>query len=198
MPSSTTKSLPRPCILVNLSSATTSADQTAATGEAECKPALVPSHSPARACSRAMPAHVLNVEAEMHDIAVPDDVVLAFEPHFSHLLRALLALAGEKVIIGDDLRADKAFLEIGVDYARGLRRSTAAADSPRPDFLRARGEIGLQPEQLVAGVDQTLEPGFGESHIGQEDLLVGIVEIGDLRLKRGADRDHGRAFAPGV
>ena len=62
----------------------------------------------------------------MHDVAVADDVLLALEPHLARLLRALLALAGDEVGEGDDLGADEAVLEVGVDHAGRLGRRGAA------------------------------------------------------------------------
>ena len=59
-------------------------------------------------------------------------------------------LQRDEVLVGDDLGADEAALEVGVDHAGGLRRGGAGAHGPGAHFLRAGGEIGLQPEQLVA------------------------------------------------
>src|SRR6478736_5171315 len=183
MPSSITKSLPSPCILVNLRRIF---ELLRATGQRH------------RRAHEASGSTALNVETKMHDVAVADDVVLAFEPHFSSLFCALLALAGEKVIIGDDFGPDKAFFEIGVDHAGSLGRGAAAMYRPGTDLLRPGGEVGLEAEQLVAGVDQAVEPGFGESHVGEENLLVGVVEIGDLGFECRTDRDDRRSLAGGV
>src|SRR5436190_18441190 len=46
------------------------------------------------------------IEAEVHHIAVLDDVLLPFEPHLAVLLRAVLALRRDEVGEGDDFRAD--------------------------------------------------------------------------------------------
>ena len=110
------------------------------------------------------------------------------------LLRAVLALAAEVVGVGDRLGADEALLEIGVDDAGRLRRRGADSDRPRAHFLRPRGEVGLQPEQLVAGVDHAVEAGLGEAQVVEERLLVVAVEVGDLGLERRAHRHHRRAF----
>ena len=63
-----------------------------------------------------------DVEAEVHDIAFPDDVFLAFQPQLAGFLRARLALAGHEVVVADHFGADEAALEIRVDHARRLRR----------------------------------------------------------------------------
>ena len=74
----------------------------------------------------------------MHDVAVGDDIVLAFEPHLAGVARAGLAAAGDVIVVGDRLGADEALLEIGVDDAGGLRRLGAAGDGPGARLLRAR------------------------------------------------------------
>src|SRR5689334_14418987 len=94
---------------------------------------------------------------EVNHVAVSDDVFLALEAHLAGFLRALLAAAGHVVGIGDDLGADEAALEVRVDDAGGLRRGIALVDRPGPDFLGARGEVGLQAEDAVAGADQAIE-----------------------------------------
>src|SRR5262245_27790256 len=71
-----------------------------------------------------------HVEAEVHDIAFVDDVLLALEPQLAGFLRALLALVRDIVVVGDDLGADEPFLEVGMDHAGRLRRS--GADLHRP------------------------------------------------------------------
>ena len=40
----------------------------------------MPANIPARAKIRFQPESLLHVEAEVHDVAVPDDVILAFQP----------------------------------------------------------------------------------------------------------------------
>src|ERR1041385_2003363 len=81
-------------------------------------------------------------EAEMHDVAVGDDVILAFEPEFAGLAGACLAVAGDVVVVGDGLGADETLLEIGVDDAGCLRRARAARHGPGTGLLRPGREIG--------------------------------------------------------
>src|SRR6476661_4197926 len=80
------------------------------------------------------------IEAEMHDVAVLDDVFRTFEPHLAGILGALLAAAGDEILIGDGLGADEALLEIRVDDAGGLRRLAAPRNRPRLRLLRTDGE----------------------------------------------------------
>ena len=62
-----------------------------------------------------------DVEAEVADVAVLDDVVAALQAHPALLLCPLLAAEPDEIVVGDDLGADEAALEIGVDDARRLR-----------------------------------------------------------------------------
>ena len=57
----------------------------------------------------------LDVEAEVDHVAVLDHVLLALGAQLAGLLGPLLALAGDEVVVGDDLGADEAALEVGVD-----------------------------------------------------------------------------------
>lgn len=65
----------------------------------------------------------LDVKPKMHHVPVLDDILLAFQAHLACFLGALLAFAGDEVVIADDLGADKAFFEIGMDDSSGLRCS---------------------------------------------------------------------------
>src|SRR5260370_17099768 len=91
------------------------------------------------ATSAFKPSHI---KAEMHHVAVLDDVIGAFEPHLAGILGALLAAAGDKIGVGDGFGPDKASLEIGVDDRGGLWRLGAAGHGPGARLLGAGGEIG--------------------------------------------------------
>src|SRR3954469_14906384 len=99
----------------------------------------------------------------MHDVAVADHILLAFDAHLPRFLRTLLAFAPDVVLVGDDFRADEAALEIGVNHAGSLRRRRALADRPRAHLLRPRGEVRLQAEAFVAGVDHAIEARLGHA-----------------------------------
>ena len=66
-------------------------------------------------------AQTASCKAEMHHVAVRDDVFLALEPHLAGIARAGLAAERDIVVVGDGLGADEALLEIGVDHAGRLR-----------------------------------------------------------------------------
>ena len=97
----------------------------------------------------------------MHDVAVLDDVLLAFEPHLAGVLRPVLAAERHVVVIGDGLGADKSLLEIRVDDAGRRRTLGAARDRPSARLFRADGEVGDEIEELVAGADEAIEARFG-------------------------------------
>ena len=105
-------------------------------------------------------AIALSVEPEMHDVAVGDDIFLAFQPQLAGIAGAGFAAERDVIGIGDGFGADKALFEIGVDHAGGGRRLGAAVDGPGPRLLRPDGEIGDEVEQLIAGADQAVETGF--------------------------------------
>src|SRR4029453_15970549 len=56
-----------------------------------------------------------DVEAEVDDVAVLDDVVLALDPELSGLAAARLASELDQVAPVDHLGADEASLDVGVD-----------------------------------------------------------------------------------
>ena len=72
----------------------------------------------------------LRRKPEMHDVAVGDHIILAFQPHLADVARAGFAAERHIVVVGDGLGADEAALEIGVDDAGRLRRLGAARDRP--------------------------------------------------------------------
>ena len=55
-----------------------------------------------------------------------------------------LALEPDVVVEGDDLGADEAALEIGVDHARGLRRRRTGTHRPGAHLFLTGREVGLQ------------------------------------------------------
>src|SRR3984893_6567019 len=99
----------------------------------------------------------LRRESEMHDAAVGEDVRLALKPPLPRCWRAGLAAERHVIVVGDGLGADEAALEVGMDDGGRLRRLGAARDRPGRRLLGARGEIGDQVEQGVAGANQPVE-----------------------------------------
>jgi hypothetical protein len=135
-----------------------------------------------------------DVEQKIQHIPVLDDVVLAFGAHLAGFLGALFTLAGEEVGERNRLRADEAPLEVGMNDAGGLRGGVADMDGPGADFLDAGREVGLQTEQLVGRTHQAIESGLVETEVGEEGLLVFVVEIGEFGFDLRAEGDDRRAF----
>ncbi len=52
-----------------------------------------------------------------------------------------------------------------MDHGCSLRRASAFRHGPGARLFRARGEIGYEPEQLVAFADQPVEAGLWESEL---------------------------------
>src|SRR4051794_6463339 len=71
-----------------------------------------------------------DVEAELHDVAVGHDVVLALDPHPTAGLRLCHRPGLHQLVEADDLGLDEPTLEVGVDDARGLRGGGADRDRP--------------------------------------------------------------------
>src|SRR6185436_12860349 len=133
----------------------------------------------------------LDVEAEVDHVAVAHDVLLALQAQLARFLRALLAAVRDEIIVRRHLRADEAALEVGMDDARRLRRGGAARDGPRAYLLRTRREIGVQAEKRVCGADHAVQAGLRHAKIREEELLVLVGQVCDLRFDRRRDRHHG-------
>src|SRR5262245_30867462 len=104
---------------------------------------------PARTCPApwSPTARQLHVEQEVHDVAVVDDVLLAFHAQLAGRLDARFAAVLVEVFERIDLRANEALLEVGVDHAGRLGRRRPLADRPRANLFLASREVRLQTEQ---------------------------------------------------
>jgi hypothetical protein len=68
------------------------------------------------------PVRHLDVEPEVHDIALAHDVFLALQTQLADFAGAALAAIGDVVVVGDDLGTDEAAFEVGMNHSGGLRR----------------------------------------------------------------------------
>src|SRR2546422_4331970 len=137
-------------------------------------------------------------EAEVDDVAVLDDVVLALEPQLPRLAALGLAPEAHELVVGDHLGADEAALDVAVDLARRLEGRRAAADRPGPALVLAGGEEADQVEERVAGADEAGACALGEAQVGQERVPVGGLELGDLGLEPGGERHRLGALGTGT
>src|SRR5260370_40392650 len=96
-----------------------------------------------------------SIKPEMHDVAVGEDVLLAFQPQLAGIAGAGLAAERDVIGIGNRLGANKTLFEIGMNDAGGGGRPGAAVDGPGPRLLRPDGEIGGVVQEPIAGEDQT-------------------------------------------
>src|SRR5829696_2197713 len=91
----------------------------------------------------------LHVEAELHDVAVGDLVVLALDAHLADLAGLGPRADGDQLLPVDHLGPDEAALEVRVDDPGALRRLPTGAERPRPALLLAGGEERAQAQQVV-------------------------------------------------
>ena len=73
----------------------------------------------------------------------------SFRAHDTKLFRVGLASRFEELRPADDLRADEAALEVGVDRTGRLLGGRAARNCPCADLVVADREEGAEPEELV-------------------------------------------------
>ena len=83
----------------------------------------------------------------MHDVAVGDGIVPAFEAQATSVSGASLPAQSHIVIISDGLGPDEATFEVGVDNSRRFRRTGALGDRPGPRLLGADGEKVMSPSR---------------------------------------------------
>src|SRR6185295_19561638 len=102
-------------------------------------------------------------ESKMHHVSFTYDVFLALEAQLAHIARARFAASRDVVIERDDFGTNETVLEVGMDYACGLRCSRARTHCPGADFLGPRGEKRLHAQQPVRAADHPVEAGLLES-----------------------------------
>src|SRR5271166_2029562 len=133
-------------------------------------------------------------EAEVHHVAVGDDIVLAFEPELAGLARARFAAKGRVVVVSDGLGPDEAALEIAMDDAGGLRRLGALLDRPGARLLRPDGEEGDEVQERIASADDAIEARLGEADRLEIVFLLGQRQNCDLALDLGRNDHRDGAF----
>jgi len=96
----------------------------------------------------------------VEDVAVLHDIFLAFLAQLAGIAGAGFAVERDIIVVGDGLGADESPLEVGMDFAGGLRRLGAFLDRPGARFLGADREESDEVEEVVAGTDDAGETGF--------------------------------------
>src|SRR5262245_11466590 len=94
--------------------------------------------------------------AEVDDVAVADDVVLAFEQLESLGFDLLHGPEPSQGVVGCDLRADESLGQVGVDLAGGVDRSPTPFEVPAPNLGIAGGEEGDDADCVVGSADNAV------------------------------------------
>src|SRR3954471_10118051 len=89
-----------------------------------------------------------DVEAHVEDVAVLDDVRLAFELLLAGPRGLGMTAGRDEIVPAHDLAADEAAGNVRVDRLCSVERGLAAAERPGPRLLLARGEERDQVERL--------------------------------------------------
>src|SRR5207244_2121427 len=96
-------------------------------------------------------------EAEVDDVAILHDVVLALEADLAVIAARGHRSARHQRIVADDFGADEAARDVAVDFACGELRGRPARDRPGAAFVLADREERDVAEQIVAGADDAIE-----------------------------------------
>ncbi len=135
----------------------------------------------------------------MDDVAVGDEVVAALGAKQAALAGPDVAARRDQVFPRDDLGADEALLDLGVDLARRLPGGRPRPHAARHRFLAGvRSEEDDQVEQVEGAVDDALQPGLGDPELGPHLRGLGVLELAELRLDPRGDRDRDRVGGPRV
>ena len=136
----------------------------------------------------------LYVEAEVDDVAILHDVVLALDADLAFLAGGGDAAGGDEVVVVDDLGADEAALEVRVDLAGSFRCRRALDDGPGAALIRAGRQEGLQAQEVERSLDQAVEAALRLTEVFEEGLGLFFVKLGDLRLDFCRDGNDFRAL----
>ena len=85
----------------------------------------------------------------MHDVAVLDNIVLAFDAHLAGGADGGLGLVLDKVVVLDHLCADETALEVRMDHAGGAGRLVPGHDGPGAAFVGPGSEEGAQAQEFI-------------------------------------------------
>src|SRR5262249_43105818 len=114
-----------------------------------------------------------DVEAEVADLPVAHDVVLAFQPELTLLAhRGHRAVGGDQLVVAHHLGADEAPRDVGMNGARGILGAGAPGDRPGPHLVLTHREEGEEAEERVAVAQHALDSGLLQAEVGQESRLL--------------------------
>ena len=101
-----------------------------------------------------------DVEAEFDDVAGLHDVGFAFGAKSAGLFGGGFGAGCYQIVIIKYAGGNEATFEVAVDNASGLGSGVATPDGPGADFLFAGGQVTLEAERGIGGMDQLEETGF--------------------------------------
>ncbi len=129
-------------------------------------------------------------EAEVDDVAVGDGVVFTFEGGKAGFFGLLFGTGFDEVVVGDDLGADEAAFDIGMDLAGGLGCEGAFTDRPGADLVFTDGEEGDEAEEVEGLAGEAVDGGFGEAE-GFEEFVAFLfgLELTDLQFLECVEED---------
>ena len=117
-------------------------------------------------------------------------VGLPLSPQQSPLARLGDAAAGHQVVEGDDLGADEAAGQVGVDGAGRVERRVADAQCPGAALVLAGGEEAEQAEQAVGQADHPTTRCLGDAEVLHEGTSIVGRQLRDLRLDLAGQRGN--------
>src|SRR5437762_6833599 len=95
----------------------------------------------------------LDGETKVDDVGILDEILFAFEPEFAGFLAFCFAAVNDEVLVGDHLGANKAALDIAMNFAGGFFGDSALGDRPGAHFVFPGGKKTDQIEQGVRDAD---------------------------------------------
>ena len=102
------------------------------------------------------------------------------------------------VLVLDDLGTDETLLEVGVDDTGTLRRLPSLVERPGLHFHLARGDEGLQVEQGIGFLDESVHAALLQSQLVEEHLLVLVgLQAGDVLFCLGGYHQGFRSLGGG-
>ena len=113
----------------------------------------------------------LNIEPEVHHVAILHHIFLAFYAQPSIFAAGSLAFIQHEVGIGDHFRFDKAFFKISMYHAGSLRCFPSCMYGPCPHLLHTCRKVGGEVQQLIGGPYQPVQAGLHEAIFRKKTIL---------------------------
>src|SRR5579884_1290917 len=112
----------------------------------------------------------LHVEAEVDYVALAHYVLLALLTYEARGAQRVHRFVRDVVVVGDNLRADEAALDIAVDLAGCLRSLGAASDRPGTHFFFAGRQKRHETQEIVCRDDELVQAASLDAELRAELL----------------------------